>query len=178
LAGGAEALAFLLLFLFAGHENMMNFVGNAAYALIESPDQLELLRRTPALAGTAVNEILRFESPVQFLSISLAEAVTLGEWRIAAGDTVLVCIGSANRDEARFADPDRLDLTREDCAHLGFGFGPFTCIGAALARLQGEIAIAVLAPHMCRPSIRGRLQLRHSPPVLRGFVSLDMVLDG
>jgi hypothetical protein len=177
LEDAAEALAFLLLFLFAGHENMMNSIGNAAFALVEAPDQLALLRSRPALVRQAIDELMRFESPVQFMSISLAEPVAVGGREIGAGDAIFLCIGAANRDGAQFADPDRLDIAREHRAHLGFGAGPFTCIGAALARLQGEIAIAALARHMRRPSIDGPLRLRREPPVLRGFVSLDLVLD-
>jgi pimeloyl-[acyl-carrier protein] synthase len=170
----AEAVAFLLLFLFAGHENMMNFIGNAVLALVEATDQLALLQATPALTASAVDELMRFESPVQFMSISLAQPVAIRGETIAAGDTVLICIGAANRDEARFADADQLDITRQDRAQLGFGHGPFTCIGAALARLQGAIAIGALVRRLNRPAILGPLRLRRDPPVLRGFVALDL----
>ena len=170
----AEAVAFLLLFLFAGHENMMNFIGNAAFALVAAPDQLALLREKPTLAASAVEELMRFESPVQFMSISLGEPVQVRDKLIPPGETVLVGIGSANRDEARFAHADRLDIARQDRGQLGFGHGPFTCIGATLARLQGTIAIPALARRMHRPAILGPLRLRRDPPVLRGFVSLDL----
>ena len=143
----------------------------------DEKDMLALLRRIPALAAPAVDELLRFESPVQFMSVSLADTVQINERPVPAGDTVLVCIGAANRDEARFADSERLDITRPDSGHLGFGKGPLTCIGAALARLQGEIAIAALAARMRHPAIRGPLSLRRDPPVLRGFVSLELVFD-
>lgn len=170
----AEAVAFLLLFLFAGQENMMNFIGNAALALVEAPDQLALLRETPALAASAADELMRFESPVQFMSISLGQPVAVRGETIPAGDTVLVCIGSANRDEARFAEADHLDITRQDRGQLGFGHGPFTCIGAALARLQGAVAIGALARRLHHPAILGPLRLRRDPPVLRGFVALNL----
>ena len=172
-----EALAFLLLFLFAGHENMMNFIGNATYALVDAPDRLAELRRTSSLDASAVDELLRFDSPVQFMTVSLADAVTLRDQRIPVGETILVGIGAANRDEDRFPNPDRLDFTRQDRGHLTFGQGPFACIGAALARLEGEVALGALVRRMSRPAIRGPLRLRRDPPVLRGFVSLDLAFD-
>lgn len=173
-----EILAFLILFLFAGQENMMNFIGNAAYALIESPRQLELLREDAALLPAAIEELLRFESPVQFMTVSVMDDVSLRGATIPCEDPVLICIGSANRDDERFTDPEQLDITRSDKGHLSFGHGPLKCIGATLARLEGRVLIGSLAQRIHRPTIRGPLRLRRNPPVLRGFESLVLAFDG
>lgn len=176
--GRTELAAFLVLFLFAGQENMMNFIGNAAFALIEAPDQLERLRDEPRLAAAAVDEVLRFECPVQFVTIGVAADVAVGGQVIPCGSPVLLCIGAANRDERRFAAAEQLDIGRADRGHLAFGLGPLACIGSSLARLQGEVAIAALAARLRRPRFVEPLRLRRAPPVLRGFVELTVAFDG
>jgi cytochrome P450 len=171
-----ELVAFLLLFLFAGRENMMNFIGNAIHALVCAPDQLDLLRNAPALVPGAVEELLRFDSPVQFMMLKLNGDFAIRGTTIPRGQPVLLGIGSANRDEARFVDPDRLDVTRAANPHLSFGHGALKCVGAALARLEAGAAIGALARRTRRPAILGRPRLRTSPPVLRGFESLILAL--
>lgn len=171
------ALAFLALFLFAGLDNMVNFIGNAVHALAEAPDQLALLRRDPALLPAAVTEALRLASPVQVVSLAVAADLRLGDRDMAKGDTVLVCVGAANRDPDRYRDPDRLDVTRTDGGHLSFGLGPLTCMGQALARLQGEVAIGALAGYRGRLVVEHPLRLRAGPPALRGFEALSLRLE-
>jgi cytochrome P450 len=142
------------------------------HALVSAPDQLDLLRANPALIPDAVEELLRFDSPVQFMMLGLGEEVAVQGTTIPRGQPVLVGIGSANRDPARFVDPDRLDVTRSPNPHLSFGHGALKCIGAALARLEAGIAVGAVARHTRRPSIVGTPRRREGPPVLRGFESL------
>jgi cytochrome P450 len=134
----------LIQFLLAGHETTTSLIGSGVNALLHNPDQLEVLRRSPDAIGTAVEELLRYESPLQYVSRRAACEVELHGKLIRADDTVLVVLGSANRDEAQFATPDELDVMRRPNRHLAFGFNVHFCLGAPLARLEGRIAIETL----------------------------------
>ena len=172
-----DFVPFTLMFLYAGHDNMMNFIGNGALALLRHPEQWERLREEPDCIDTAVEELLRFESPVQYVKLVARSDVTLREKTIRAGDTVSVLIGSANRDAAQFQSPDQLDITRQPNRHLSFGAGAMYCIGSALARVQGQVAIQALVEH-CDPTTShdAPLQWRSAPNFLRGLVSLPLRL--
>jgi len=140
-----ELVALVFLLLVAGHETTVNLIGNGVLALLRHPDQLALVRDDPALLGPAVEELLRYDGPVETSTMRYAlEDVQIAGQVIPRGDSVLVVLGSANRDEARFPDPDRLDVTRRDHRHLAFGKGIHYCLGAPLARLEGTIAIGTL----------------------------------
>jgi len=140
-----ELLATVFLLLVAGHETTVNLIGNGTLALLEHPDQLDRLRNDPALIKSAVEEFLRYSSPVDMATERYAcEDVTMAGVTIPRGEMVYAVIASANRDERQFADPDRLDVTREPNKHLAFGLGPHFCLGAPLARLEGQIAINTL----------------------------------
>jgi len=140
-----EMLGMIGLLLVAGHETTVNLIGNGVLALLEHPDQLEKLRNDPALDKSAIEELLRFGSPVEITTERYArEDVTIAGVTIPRGEMVFAVIGSANRDERQFADPDRLDITRDPNRHLSFGLGTHFCLGAALARLESQIAIATL----------------------------------
>lgn len=139
-----ELLANAILLLAAGHETTTNLIGNGMYALLQHPDQLELLRREPELIGSAVTELLRYDSPVQWTGRVALEELQLAGARVPPGQTIALGLGAANRDPEQFPDPDRLDIRRMDNAHLAFSQGIHYCLGAALARLEGEIAISTL----------------------------------
>ncbi|MFF4158457.1 cytochrome P450 [Streptomyces sp. NPDC001678] len=144
----AAAMAFILLF--AGFETTVNLIGNGTYALLRHPEQRARLQRALAegdesLLATGVEELLRYDGPVELATWRFAtQDLTLGGQRIAEGDPVLVVLAAADRDPERFTDPDTLDLSRRDNQHLGYGHGIHYCLGAPLARLEGQAAIATL----------------------------------
>ena len=140
-----ELMAMVFLLLAAGHETTVNLIGNGTLALLEHPDQMDKLRNDPALIKPAVEELLRYTSPVEMATERYArEDVTMAGVTIPRGEMVFAVIASANRDERQFAEPDTLDITREPNKHLAFGLGPHFCLGAPLARLEGQIAINTL----------------------------------
>ncbi|MDW8212238.1 MAG: cytochrome P450 [Roseiflexaceae bacterium] len=146
-----ELVANSILLLLAGHETTTNLIGNGTLALLRHPDQCALLRNHPELAASAVEELLRYDSPVQMTSRRALADIDFHGHRIKAGQTVTVFIGAANRDPAQYENPARLDLTRTDVRHLAFGHGPHYCLGAPLARLEGQVALSTLVrrfPHM------------------------------
>lgn len=171
-------LPFLALFLFASHENMMNFIGNAVLALVRFPDQLAMLRSNPPMLACAVDELLRYDSPVQFVKVRLLEDIEIGGQLMRRRDSVLVCVGSANRDPEQFSNADALDFTRKKNSHLGFGHGALTCIGSSFARVEGQIAIQSLVHRMEHPVIIDGPHWRRSPFVLRGAESFTLALAG
>jgi cytochrome P450 len=140
-----ELTANVILLFGAGHETTVNLIGNGLLALHRNPDQLKLLREDPSLTAGAVEELLRYDSSVQVTGRTTLEDVDeIGGIALAKGQSVICLLGSANRDPAVYADPDRLDITRADVRPLSFGGGIHYCLGAQLARLEGEIAIATL----------------------------------
>jgi cytochrome P450 len=147
----AELLANSVLLLNAGHETTTNLIGNGILALLRHPDQLQRLRDDPVLVPSAVEELLRYDSPVQFTSRVLKKDMTIGGKVLKPGQLVIVLLGAANRDPEQFADPDRLDVGREDNKHVAFGLGPHFCLGAPLARLEGRLVLDALlrrVPHL------------------------------
>ncbi len=150
------AMAFILLF--AGFETTVNLIGNGTYALLRNPAQRELLQKSmeagdTELLATGIEELLRYDGPVELATWRFAtQELTLGGQRIAEGDPVLVVLAAADRDPERFPEPDTLDLTRRDNQHLGYGHGIHYCLGAPLARLEGQTALATLLTRL--PDIR------------------------
>jgi cytochrome P450 len=169
-----ELLAMCILLLVAGHETTVNLIGNGTLALLRHPDQLRMLRERPELIVTAVEELLRFDGPVQRTARTPTEDVTLGGRTIPKGEIVMPFIGAADRDPAQFRDPERLDITRTDNRHIAFGWGIHFCLGAPLARIEGQIAINTLLRRLPKLALAvDRPEHRHSL-TLRGLVSLPV----
>ena len=139
-----ELFATAVLLFIAGHETTANLIGNGVLALLRHPAELRRLRTDPAIIESAVEELLRYDSPVQRVSRITNEDVVIEDRPIPTGSLVLALLGSANRDPNHFAEHDRLDVTRQDNRHLAFGWGIHFCLGAPLARLEGQIAIGTL----------------------------------
>jgi cytochrome P450 PksS len=169
------AMAFLLLV--AGHETTVNLIGNGVLALLEHPDQLARLRAEPELIRPAVEELLRYGSPVETATERFArEDVSVAGVTIPRGALVYAALASANRDERQFPDPDRLDLAREPNRHLAFGLGPHFCLGAPLARLEGQVAVAALVRRVAEFRLaapRGAVRWRRGL-VVRGVEALPL----
>jgi cytochrome P450 PksS len=172
-----ELVAMIFLLLIAGHETTVNLIGNGTLALLEHPAQMEKLRKEPALIRTAVEELLRFEGPLETATERFAsEDVSIAGVTIPQGALVYAGLASANRDERQFAEPDRLDITREPNPHLAFGLGIHYCLGAPLARLEGQIALLALInafPNLKLRVPRERLEWRRGL-VLRGLERLPV----
>jgi cytochrome P450 len=143
-----ELLSVCMLLFVTGEETTVNTVGNGMLALLRHPDQMELLKRKPTIIQSAVEELLRYDSPVQQTARIATENVEIGGRTIRAGADVIVCLGAANRDPAQFPNPDQLDLTRDENRHLAFGDSIHYCLGAALARVQSQIAINTLVQRL------------------------------
>jgi cytochrome P450 PksS len=157
-----ELLAMGFLLLVAGHETTVNLIASGTLALLEHPDQLVMLRHNPSLIGPAVEELLRYTSPVQMATERFArENVNISGTTIPRGDLVLAVIGSANHDEEQFESPDTLDISRDPNKHLAFGKGIHHCLGASLARMEAQIAITALL------SRDGHLHLTVGPEALQ-----------
>jgi len=143
-----ELLAMCLLLFIAGHETTVNLIGNGTLALLEHPDQMAKLKDDPALIASAIEELLRYDSPVQRTARITNADVEIGGRKIPSGSMVVATIGAANRDPSHFPDPDRLDIARSENRHVSFGFGIHFCIGAPLARVEGQIALGTLLRRM------------------------------
>ena len=139
-----ELIATCILLLFAGHETTTNHIANGLLALLRFPGEMAALRADPDLAARAVEELLRYDGPVQRTTRIPSAEVTIAGRTIGKGEMVMPFIGAADRDPAQFADPDRLDLARTDNRHIAFGWGIHFCLGAPLARVEGQIAIDTL----------------------------------
>jgi cytochrome P450 len=172
-----ELLAMILLLLVAGHETTLNLIGNGMLALLERPAQMDRLRESPELIKPAIEELLRYDSPVQMAGERYArEEVTIAGVTIAPGEMVHAMLGSANRDERQFECPDEVDIAREPNRHLAFGQGVHYCVGAPLARLEGQIAISTLLRRFpeIQLAVPPQALRRRRGLGLRGLVSLPV----
>ena len=160
----------------AGHETTTNLIGNGLVALSEWPDEKARMIADPALVKTAVEEFLRFESSNQLGNRITTEAVEIGGVRLAPRTPVHLCIGAANRDPAQFPDPDRLDVGRAPNRHLAFGSGPHQCVGLALARLEGRVAIARFLERFPRYRLDGE-PTRGGRARFRGYLHIPARVD-
>lgn len=169
-----ELLSTCYLLLVAGHETTVNLIGNGTLALLRHPDQLRRLRQDPTLIRSAVEELLRYDSSVQLVTRIVVGQVEVGGQTLGDGEFVFALLAAANRDPDCFPDPDRLDLGRANNRHLSFGNGPHFCLGAPLARLEGEVAIGALVRRL--PALRldtDTIEWRPKP-ALRGLERLPV----
>jgi cytochrome P450 len=166
-----ELISTAILLFAAGFETTTHLIGNGLYALLRHPDELARLRADRSLVRPAVEELLRYDSPVQLAARTTYEDITIGGHRIDAGSIVLGLLGAANRDPARFSDPERLDVGRDEGPPMSFGGGIHFCLGAALARLEGQIVFDRLLTRF------GTMELAGGPPAVRDSLTLRGLVD-
>ncbi len=172
-----ELLATCVLIFFAGHETTVNLIGNGTLALLRNPFEQERLRSMPELLPNAVEELLRFDSPVQRSGRTILADVEVGGLMLHQGERVNVLIGSANRDPAQFTDPDRLDISRPNAAqHLSFAAGIHYCVGAPLARLEAQLALGALLRFAPELRLATDTPAWRATFVLRGLAALPVAL--
>ncbi|MEB9298232.1 cytochrome P450 [Bacillus cereus] len=151
-----ELYSMIMLLIVAGHETTVNLITNTVLALLENPNQLQLLKDNPKLIDSAIEEGLRYYSPVEVTTARwAAEPFQIHDRTIEKGDMVVIALASANRDETVFENPEVFDITRENNRHIAFGHGSHFCLGAPLARLEAKIAITTLFNRMPELQIKG-----------------------
>jgi len=171
-----ELLHNCIFLLNAGHETTTNLIGNGMHALLTHRDQLQRLAAEPALIATAIEEMLRFESPLQLNNRRLLEASEIGGRSFGAGTLVTLCVGAANRDPLQFSEPQRFDVGRKPNRHLAFGHGEHACAGMNVARMEARIAVGRLLERFPRLAL-GSGPVRDRRVRFRGFSSLPVVLS-
>ena len=172
-----ELLSTCMLLLVAGHETTVNLIAGGALSLLQNPDQFERFRTDPGVARSGVEEMVRFVSPVQLTGRALVEDCQFGGVELEAGDFVVLLIASANHDPAQFEDPERFDVTRTPNNHLGFGFGIHHCLGAPLARMEGQVALTSLVRRAPDLAMTGDVTYKTNV-VLRGMNELPVSMGG
>lgn len=169
-----ELVSNCIFLLAAGHETTVNLIGNGTLALIQHPEQVQRLRAEGSLVRSAIEEMLRYDAPVQVAGRIAREDIEVGERVIPGGRQIAVLLASANRDAERFAEPDRLDITRRDNHHLSFGNGIHYCLGAPLARVEGEVYFQALVERFARISLATET-LDYKPNIVnRGLQALHI----
>jgi cytochrome P450 len=169
-----EVIANAIITLVGGLETTTNLIGNGLLALLLHPNQWQVLRAEPNLIPGAIEELLRFESPVQHTARIAPYDDVLGGRQILKGQAVIAVLGAANRDPQRFRDPDELDIRRTDNRHLAFGWSTHHCFGAPLARLQGELVFSALIERMGQAQLREPVRWRRNVGAFRGLESLPI----
>jgi cytochrome P450 len=170
-----EVIMFVNLLLVAGNETTTNLIGNAVNALFDHPEQLERVCADPSLVPSLVEETLRFDAPIQIIFRTATRDVEIAGTRIPKDSWVAPILGSANRDERRFDDPDRFDAGRNPQGHVGFGFGKHFCLGASLARLEATAALSAVVPELARLRKRHAKVERIDSFLVRGPSRLELV---
>lgn len=169
-----ELLGTCILLLIAGHETTVSLIGNGVLALLRNPDELDKLRGDPSLAKSAVEEVLRYDPPVQMIVRFSRDDMNVDGDTIPKGQGVLLLIGSANRDPEQFPDPDRFDIARERNHHIAFSAGIHFCLGASLARLEGQIALSALVRRLPEMKLATEIPEYKENIILRGLASLPV----
>ena len=172
-----EVIANTIITLIGGHETTTNLIASGFLTLLRTPESLEQLRSHPEIMGSAVEELLRFESPVQHTARIATADMQLGGKTICKGSRVVAGLAAANRDPNRFPDPDRLDLLRTDNRHLAFGWAAHFCFGAPLARMEGQIAFKALLLRLSRPALLDDALDWRGNAGLRGLTALNISFD-
>jgi cytochrome P450 len=172
----AELVAFVVILLLAGNETTTNLIGNGMLALTRHPEQLERLGRSPELMPSAIEEMLRYDGPVQATMRHIRQETEIAGTQVAAGSLIFVLLAAANRDPAQFKEPQTFDVTRTPNDHLAFGEGIHFCIGAPLARMEGAIAIGSLLARYkrIRPAAPEAPLAYKGSFFLRGLASLPL----
>ena len=174
----AELLSTCILLLVAGHETTVNLISGGTLALLRHPDQMERFRTDPGVHRSGVEEMLRYVSPVQLTGRALTEDCEFGSVEFAAGDFAMLLIASGNHDPEQFEDPERFDVTRTPNTHLGFGFGIHHCLGAPLARMEAQVALASLVRRAPGLALTVEDVTYKTNVVLRGMESLPVSMHG
>jgi len=167
-------IANCILLTVGGQETTPNLIGNGMLSLLRHPDQMSRLRQDPSLLASAIEELLRYEAPSQHTTRIAPDDVQLGSRQIRKQQSVIAVMGAANRDPERFADPDRLDITRQDNRHLAFGAGAHFCFGAPLARMEGQIAFSTLLRRTSDISLAAENLVWRENLGLRGLEALPL----
>jgi hypothetical protein len=169
-----EVIANTIITLIGGHETTTNLIGNGFLTLLRDPESLEQLRSRPEIIGSAIEELLRFESPIQHTARIAPADMQLGGMSIQKGSRVVAVLAAANRDPSRFPNPDRLDLIRPDNRHVAFGWAAHFCFGAPLARLEGQIAFNKLLRRLSRPALLDERWNWRGNAGMRGLTALNI----
>jgi cytochrome P450 len=173
-----ELAGMIVLLLIGGHETTVNLVGTATHTLLNNPGQASWLRTHPAAMPMAVEEFLRYESPVRMATLRFTtEPIIVDGVCIPENELVLLSLGAANRDPSRFPDPDRLILDRNDTGHVAFGHGIHRCLGALLGKLEAEVALSAVLPLLPRMTPTGEEPEWRNTMMLRGLETLPVLLD-
>jgi cytochrome P450 len=170
----AELIANTVLLLIAGHETTANIIGNGTYALLRNRDQLEILSADLNLLPGAIQEFLRYDSPVQLVRRIADEDIEISGQKIASGQDVIVLLGAANHDPSEFTNPEKLDIRRQKNRHISFGHGIHHCLGSSLAGLEGEIAMRQLLKRMPGIKLDSQEPQYKQPFSLRGVKELHV----
>jgi pimeloyl-[acyl-carrier protein] synthase len=169
-----EMVANIIIVMVGGQETTTNLIGSGLLSLLQNPDQLQLLREQPDLMPSAIEELLRYESPIQYTVRVPQEDTSLRGKSIRQNESVIVVMGAANRDPERFPDPDRLDLRRPDNRHVAFAWASHFCFGAPLARVEGQVAFETILRRMPNLALTGEPLSWRSNLSLRGLTSLPV----
>jgi hypothetical protein len=172
-----QVIANTIIMAVGGHETTTNLIASGFLTLLRNPESFQLLKNRPEVVGSAVEELLRFESPVQHTARIAPADMQLGGKKIVKGSRVVAVLAAANRDPNRFPDPDRLDLLRTDNRHLAFGWAAHFCFGAPLARMEGQIAFNTLLRRLSRPALIDTTWNWRSNSGLRGLTALNVSFD-
>jgi hypothetical protein len=172
-----EVIANTIITMIGGHETTTNLIASGFLTLLRDPGCLEQLRSRPEIIGSAIEELLRFESPVQHTARIAPDDMQLGGKTIQKGSRVVAVLAAANRDPNRFPDPNRLDLLRPDNRHLAFGWAAHFCFGAPVARMEGQIAFNLLLRRLSSPALIDNTLDWRDNAGLRGLTALNVSFD-